>query len=91
MKHKALTPLALPLGQVLQELKQEYVDRRFASLTDVINAVVALCPQASDTPPKDPPDGALRLSRGDWRPVEGQAEDRWVYYDAARKSWQFFS
>lgn len=47
-----------------------------------------LCPQEADAEPPRRWSGMQRLSRAPWRPLPGQTEDAWVYYDGLSDTWK---
>ncbi len=84
---KAYTVSPLPS---LASSDRDYMNRELGNIAASIRALNMLCPQAASKAPVAPLDGTPRLSRAPWRPLEGQTEDQWVYYDAASSSWKPF-
>lgn len=84
---KAYTVSPLPS---LPTSDRDYMNRELNNIAASIRALNMLVPQAASKAPSAPLDGTPRLSRAPWRPLAGQTEDQWVYYDAATDTWKPF-
>lgn len=74
---------------ILQGGAEVFAQRQFAQIAATIEDLLLLTPQAATKEPPQLRDGMLRLARAPWRPVLGQDEDRWVYWDGAGQVWRF--
>lgn len=65
---------------------------QFGKLRDSINNLNVFAPiTATQAPPGDPSDGMIRLAKSPWRPVSGQTQDAWVYYNAHAGAWEYLT
>lgn len=81
------TPYTPSTTPILAGGDDRYLQEELARIQTSITSLVRMCPQVATTPPKEPADGMVRLSRSPWRPIGGTV-DAWVYYDAASTSWK---
>lgn len=69
---------------------EAYQNREMDRMSTMMSLTLALTPQAATEPPPTPwLDGMKRLARAPWRPVAGQTQDAWVYWDAAGQEWLY--
>jgi len=68
-----------------------YVLRELQAIGKSLNSVQLLTPQAAVSVPSTLIDGMQRLARAPWRPVTGQTEDAWVYWDASAAVWKLLN
>ncbi len=67
-----------------------YAQREYEKIGRSLNALVLLTPQGANAEPKTLMDGMVRMSRAPWRPLVGQTDDAWVFYDGPSQTWKPF-
>jgi hypothetical protein len=68
-----------------------FAQKQRDTIEAAINSILLMITQAATAAPKTLIDGMRRLARRPWWPVAGQAQDAWVYWDAAGQLWRFLS
>lgn len=89
---KTNTPLVgyVPLSQpTLAGGDPLYLQKQLQAISQAIQDLVVVAPQAAVKVPPVLIDGMIRLARSPWYPVSGQTADGWVYYDSPTASWNF--
>lgn len=66
----------------------KFAQKQFDQLSNTISTALLMQQQSATAEPTTKLDGMPRLARAPWRPVAGQTQDAWVYWDAAGQVWR---
>jgi hypothetical protein len=68
--------------------EQAFLVEQLRRLEITLQDLCDLTPQEADAEPAKRRSGMTRLSRAPWRPLVGQTDDVWVYFDGVTQTWK---